>query len=766
MIPLRVLQVGADLSVAYCGLQFALWGADVAVFRVPGETGNDELAERYVSANKRRITCAAEAAGADVLLTAKSPAALAGLGVEPGDAIVSRIAPYAENGVLDGTPAVPLLLEAASGYLGINGSPHREPVRAPANLVAFVVGASAFGATLAAIRKRLATGEVERVVTSGLDVLASITPFLRSQWTGRADQRHGGPATGVRLFPAGDGKVSLNLADESTFSTALGVLGIDRTAVPTDLDTPRQRGADPTALGEFLRSNSRGGSAEEVFKAMLEAGVPRVGLFQEPAALLGNEHMQAIGYFRTLDDPEHGAAAYPGMPAAMSRIEPSPLESRRSAWNGWNAAGIAKPRRQSRRRPLKGVRIIDFTQAWIGPFATAMLADLGADVIKVESHRRPDIWRHSMTKPGTPSNPDAHPLNTSANFASTNRNKRGIAVDLNEKRGRDVARELVRTADVVTSNFTPRVMRKFGLDHAALAAAKRDIITVTWSGYGDTGPYADYKANGATIEAMAGWDALFGYADGDPMVMGFYQLDAITGLKMAACTLLALVHRDQTGEGQEVVGSMIAAAIPYIGEEVMRASCAGSNTRWGNRHPGMSPHGVYPARGDDQWIALACRNDEDWRKLAGLIGMAADMLPSLSARQAAENEIDTRIADWSRCRLRSAAVAEAVAGGVPAAPVLDVLEILDYPEFAAREWFPEQHHPDLGALRYGGFPWRFARAELAAERPPPRLGEHTGEVLVEIGLDAAEIDALYRDDVVGTVLGSGANPGSGLSTPR
>ena len=754
MIPLRVLQVGADPSVAYCGLQFALWGADVAVFRIPGEAGSDDLTERYLSANKRLITDAAEAEDSDVLLTAQSTAALDGLGIEHHDAIVSRIVPYAENGVLDGRPSVPLLLEAASGYLGINGSPDREPLRAPANLTAYIVGASAFGATLAAVHKRLATGEVERVVTSGLDVLASMTPFLRSQLAGRADRRHGGPATGVRLFPVGDGKVSVNLADESTFTMALGVLGIDRAVVPADLDTPAGRRGDPTALGEFLRSNSEGRSAAAFFKAMIDLGAPRIGLFQEPGALLCNEHMRATGYFRTLDDPEHGATAYPGMPAAMSRIDPPPLVSMRShSKAGWQAADIMSGRYRSRRRPLEGVRIIDFTQAWIGPFATMMLADLGADVIKVESHRRPDIWRNSRPA-NRRRNPNAHPLNTSANFASTNRNKRGIAVDLNDERGRDVARELIRTADVVTSNFTPGVMRKFGLDHASLASINHDVIAVTWSGYGETGPYADYKANGATIEAMAGWDALFGYADGDPMVMGFYQMDAITGLKMAACTLLALVHRDLTGEGQEVVGSMVASAVPYIGEEVMRAGFTGNNPRWGNRHPMMVPHGVYPVEGDDQWIALACRDVEDWHKLARLIGMAADTSTSRSARRAAEDEIDARIADWSRCRSRATALAEAVAAGVPAAPVLDVLEILDYPEFDARGWFPQLHHPDLGTLRYGGFPWSFAHAELAAERPPPRLGEHTTEVLVEIGFDASEIDALYRDDVVGTVVGS------------
>ena len=751
VIPLRVVQVGTNPSVAYCGLQFALWGADVAVFRLPGEAGFDSLTARYLSANKRLVTHRADAAGADVVLTAQSSAELAGLGFDLGDAIVSRIAAYAEDGVLHGTPSVPLLLEAASGYLGINGSPDREPVRAPANLVAYIVGASAFGATLAAVHKRVRTGEVERVVTSGVDVLASITPFLRSQVAGRADRRHGGPATGVRLFPVGDGCVSLNLADETAFAMALEILGVDRVALPLHLESPRQRSADPAALGEFLRTHSVGQSAEAFFKAMIAAGAPRIGLFQDPAALLVNEHMRALAYFRTLDDPTHGTTAYPGMPATLGRIEPAPLEPLRTAPAEWRTSGLVASRQPNARRPLEGVRVVDFTQAWIGPFATTMLADLGADVIKVESHRRPDIWRHSRLPPGTLPNPNASPVNISANFASTNRNKRDIAVDLNQDQGLEVVRELVRTADIVTSNYTPRVMRKFGLDHGALEALKGDIISVSWSGYGDTGPYADFKANGATIEAMAGWDALFGYRDGQPMVMGFYQMDAITGLKMAACALLALVHRDLTGEGQAVTGSMIASAVPYIGEEVMKASTGEPNVRWGNRHPHMAPHGVYAARGEDRWIALACRHDQDWRAAAQVVGIAADRFASFAGRRAAEDEIDERIAAWSGSRERDEAVAELSAAGVPVAPVLDVLEILDYPEFAERDWFPRQEHPDLGEHRYGGFPWRFAHSELGADRPPPRLGEHTRAILAELSFNPSAIDDLFHNDVVGSV---------------
>ena len=148
---------------------------------------------------------------------------------------------------------------------------------------------------------------------------------------------------------------------------ALGVLGIDRTSVPDDLDTPAGRRRDPAALGEFLRSNSEGRNATAFFKAMIDLGAPRIGLFQEPGALLFNEHMRAAGYFRTTRRPSPGATAYPGMPASMSRIHPPPLEPLRITGDGWQAPDIMSGRHRSRRRPLEGVRIVDFTQAWIGP---------------------------------------------------------------------------------------------------------------------------------------------------------------------------------------------------------------------------------------------------------------------------------------------------------------------------------------------------------------------------------------------------------------
>ncbi|MCY4129898.1 MAG: CoA transferase [Gammaproteobacteria bacterium] len=762
---LRVLELGDDAALAFCCMQLARWGAQVAVGeayvgdlprRSPTVNGVS-LTWRYLTTNKTLVSqdLADLAADADAILTNRTLDELAEDGIEPGSrTIFHRVVPFASDGMYNGMGGAPILLEAASGFLVCNGDPEREPARMPANIVPYVVGVHACVATLAAIVKRITTGEVESIETSQLDALTTVVPFVRSQYFEKAEERHGGPATGVRLYPVGNGRISGNLLDPQTFSHVLAEIGVPEGKVSTDLITPEQR-RNRTKLSAFLADQSRHCDPELVFEGVMERGAPRFGLFQTPHDLLSNRQVESLGFLKTISGSDIGVLTYPGLPAEMTPIDPPALQlAQVKQVHQWGGKHVPLGMGKKGSKPLDGIRIVDFTQAWIGPFATMMLADLGADVIKIESHKRVDVWRNwrGALPDGCVQNSNAHPYNISANFNSTNRNKREIAIDLNHSDGVAIAKDLIASADVVMSNFTPRVMRKFGLDFDSLRDVKPDIVYVCWSGYGDVGPYRDYRANGATIEAMAGWDSLFGYRDGEPMVMGFYQTDAFIGLQMAACTLIGVTNRNLTGESQNIRGSMLESAIAYIGEEIIAADIGLPLERLGNRHPNYVPHGVFPTIEQDQWVAIVCRSDLEWRRAKDVMGIDSSEFDLHTDRLNRADEVEALVTRWTRTQSRDEAAEAFRATGVPAVPVLDSLEILDHPEFTRRNWFKKQQHADVRDIWHSGFAWRFSRSELSADLPPPRLGEHSEEVLTSLGYSTSRINELFANDTIGCVL--------------
>ena len=289
---IRVLELGDDPALSFCCQQLARWGAQVVVgkpyigdlpSRSPRVNG-ESLMWRYLTLNKSLVSDGLSelASDADVIVTNRTLDELATDGIEPGPTtIFHRVVPFAQNGVYEGLVGSPLLFEAASGFLVCNGDPEREPARMPANIVSYVAGIHACVATLAAVVKQLATGEVESIETSQLDTLTTTVPFVRSQYMGRAEGRHGGPATGVRLYPIGNGKISGNLLDPLTFSQVVAELGIPEDAIPEHLSSPEER-RNVKKLSAFLAENSQHANSEGVFEGVMNRGAPRFGLFQTP----------------------------------------------------------------------------------------------------------------------------------------------------------------------------------------------------------------------------------------------------------------------------------------------------------------------------------------------------------------------------------------------------------------------------------------------------------------------------------------------------
>ncbi len=452
----------------------------------------------------------------------------------------------------------------------------------------------------------------------------------------------------------------------------------------------------------MLAGKVRDKSADEVFHGLLRRRVV-CGKVLSPADLLDDEHLAARGFFRTLRHPRLGELPFAGPPATLGRTGPAPpapapgvCEQIDPSRLDWSPAGRTTPDGGAGEAlPLDGVEIVDMTQAWIGPYAAMLLADL-------------------------------------------------------------VLRRLIADADALMENFTPRVMERFGFDWPAVEKLNPSLVMTSWSGFGKTGPLSDYKANGTSIEALAGWDWLHRYPDGEPMVMGFYQADAITGLQMAATTLVALFHSRRTGEGQSIDGSMVEAAAGYLGELLLDAAIGGEQTPTGNGDLDFAPHGVYPCAGEDRWIALAVDSDATWEELLAVAGSENLADPAFRRhrdRIANAKKLDEALAAWTRSQEAEHLMEHLQAAGIAAAVVRSTAEVMACPHLEERAWFRPIEHPDVGEKRYAGHSWRIDGLAERSDLPAPRLGEHSRELLAErLGLSSAEIDDLFERGVTGAVL--------------
>ena len=774
---LRVLEIGDGLPVAYCGRQFALWGADVAVVEGPAGSplrrraprlGGESLAWAYVAAGKRSVAGAAPedlfdlAARADVLILDDPARARAVIGRSlealrgaAPDLTVLSMSLLGRDGPFAGWAASELIVQALSGYLSLNGRADRPPLRAPGHILAYACGVNAFVAALAALVGRLDGGRGQDVEVSELETVAALLPFLRVELTGASPRREGGPGTGVRVFQCLDGYVSFmppTPAQQPAYGAVLGIADDEWPAADDGASRLERR----DRLLAVLAGRTADKTVEAVFLGFLKRGIV-CGRIASPRDLLADDHLAARGFFQRLEHPTLGALAMPGAPARLSRTSPvAPTPGPRApvsiAALEWSGPGALAPGEGAPRRPLAGVRVLDATQAWIGPFAAMLLADLGAEVIKVESHKRPDVWRQWSANPIPLTHVRADEVNASPNYNSVNRNKRGLCLDLKQESGKDLFRRLAQRADILMENYTPRVMDRFGLGHEALRALNPRLVTSSFCGFGKTGPLADYKANGASIEGVAGWDYLHRHPGDPPVVMGFYQADAISGLQMAAVTLVALVHQRRAGEGQAIDGSMMEAATGYIGELLLAAQVGDEPGAMGNRDPDQAPSGVYPCLGDDRWLALSVPDDGAWARLASVVpGLDDPALATAEERTKRHDAIDAAIGAWTLSLSAEAAAGGLQSAGVPAAPVRSLSEALACPHMGP--WFRSNNHVDTGTHRYNGFAWRFEGARPPRDLPPPRLGEHSRAILMgELGLSGPEVDDLLACGVTGEVL--------------
>jgi crotonobetainyl-CoA:carnitine CoA-transferase CaiB-like acyl-CoA transferase len=392
--------------------------------------------------------------------------------------------------------------------------------------------------------------------------------------------------------------------------------------------------------------------------------------------------------------------------------------------------------------PLQGVRIIDLTHVWAGPLATRILADLGADVVKVEASwaRGPQGFARTTPLGGwLQGDAGSDPWNRNAVFNKLMRNKRSVCLDLKSEEGRASMLELVAVADVVIDNFSASTLADLGLGYEAQQRANPKIIYVSITGFGASGPYAKRVAFGTTVEPMSGLGQVLGYGPDEPRNTAMALPDPIAAVNASAAILTALDRRDRTGSGCDIEMSLHESAVGSCGPFLLEQQLNGNVACIGNGHPSMCPHGVYRAQGDDDWLAIACRDDEDWRQLCQVLGPPLGPELSFAERRAQSSSIDAAIEAWASQRSKFVATQELQAVGVPAGPVQSTPEMAADPQVIDRGFFVPL---DEGTPMPGN-PIHMAELSSADWTPCPKLGADNREVFRDwLDYDDDRIDVL------------------------
>jgi len=396
-----------------------------------------------------------------------------------------------------------------------------------------------------------------------------------------------------------------------------------------------------------------------------------------------------------------------------------------------------------------GIKILELGAGAAGPVATRYFADQGATVIRVESSKRPDFLRMVHLTPDNPHGLDGSPM-----FVLMNPNKQSIAINLSLPEGIALVKRLVGWADVVSENFSPKAMAKWGLDYASLSADHDGLIMVSSCLFGQTGPQRMYPGFGGQGAALAGFNHLTGWADRDAVGPYGTITDSLSPRYVALLIAAALLHRDRSGEGQYLDVSQIETAVYSLSEMIVRYSANGEVvSRRGNSCDDAIPHGIYPCRGDDRWIAIAVMSDAEWRRLVDEIAdpelADADRFGELTQRLAQRDEIDRRLGAWTRRFDAHELMVRLQAAGVEAGAVLSSDDLLADPQLAARGHFEVLRHALLGELRFEHCGIRIAEAPARLRTPGPNLGEHTHSILRDqLGMTEAEINSLAESGVL------------------
>lgn len=792
---LRVLEVGTGPALAYAGKLFADFGAEVikaeapegdAWRTMPPLVGNESALFAWLNTNKRSVTqvdTAALARSCDVVLDAR--ALTEGIDVlahpvwagAPGEHEPIRIdltwfgesGPYAR---FNGSEAVCRALSGAAHASGpLDGPPHL-----PHDVQTGIVGGLiAFSAAIGAL---IGAKDGSRRYAVSLHEAAFGTVEMEAGIV--QDKRHPG-RLGVNRF--------CSTHPTGIFETADGWIGIFSHTLPQWITLCETLGRPEWARDpRFANGQARMARADEIdawliegFRTQTSAHWFRVlGAQKFPAvfvptmeALLQQAVHRERGAFVPVQigtHPDDRTVEGPVVPLRLDTAGPL-LGGRAPALGEHDALYRSDTRSPAHklgpapksRLPLEGIRIVDLTMGWAGPLASRTAADLGADVIKVESTGYPDWWRGANF---TDEFYRERLYEKNSNFNLLNRNKAGITLDLTHPQGKSLLLQLVAGADAVIENYSAEVLPKLGLDYAALKQVNERLVMVSMPAFGLDNAWSDTRAYGGTLEQASGLPLYTGHPDGPPAMTSYAYGDPTGGFNAGAALLLALHVQQRTGRGRHLNLSQVEAMLPNTAPFLLEQSATGHvSPRQGNRHPVHAPHGVYRCAGDDAWLLVSATGDAPWQALCRAIDrpdLASDArLAHVPGRRERHAALDDAIAAWTRTRDADDAMHTLQHAGVSAGVVKPMAEVLHDPHLRERGFFQTVQRAWVGEYLATTNYFRPGLAPMPLRRVSPTLGQHTHEVLGHaLGLTGEQITALEQQGITGTA----ARPKS--STPR
>ncbi|WP_179466895.1 CaiB/BaiF CoA transferase family protein [Mycolicibacterium vinylchloridicum] len=770
----RIIELAEGVAGEYCGKLLADLGAEVIKVERPGRGSPTRamaplldvgpVPERsglfaYLNTNKRSVTPAAPAArklvaGADAVIDDHDPVTAEQLSADHPGVVVCSITPF-------GAGAPPELQNSRSinvfqaGGWGHHTPSHPDPARPPLKgpgryTTDYEAGLDAALCVMSALFRQMHSGDGEFIDISQHAVQVARADCILGRFiTGevspentRDDYDQQGPAS---MFACADGFVYLYMTSRSHWLALEELLGhadwldafeddwLEFSVTADKVATFRQH------FAAWVSAKPREATAE----AAQRLGLPLVPV-NNASDLLRSPQYRHRGFFTDVTHPVLGTSAYPGPPylltASPAQIgSPAPRLGEHTAdvldiigksrdRLGRRASQLKPPARR-RGGPLEGVRVVELTKVWAGPYAGKLLALLGAEVIKVECAALPEEMR---AYGGTD-------INHAPYFLSINPEILSVDLDIKTPAGMAAMRDLVAGSDIVLNNLRPGAMERQGLGYSDLAAIKPDIISVSIKMWGNDGPLGYQTGYAPSFSSLAGLAALVGYADGPPLGANMRYGDSTVGAAAAVGAIAALLHRERTGQGQFVDVSAVEVLSSMVGDRLAEHAMTGAQLAPdGNRHPDFAPHGCYPCA-EQQWISIAVGTDDEWHRLCRELGatdLSADpRYATADDRQLNLDSLDTAIAACTVNREADELAHRLRAAGVAATKSASAVEVIGDALLWERGTYRfvsdhlEGQRPILGAS------WRLSRSPVTVERGAPDLGEDNDYVLNEI-LDA------------------------------